>query len=308
MTVRITLALLFVIPAAMAYPWQSAADRWLLGAAIAVVAVVFAWWRGMFVTTMVARRIAMLRRRNHTEGSHQAGEFATVVLRIESPEGADFPLELVAGYLDRYGIRFDKVRVTSRDVEGARTTWVGLTLGAADNIAALRARSARIPLHDTVVVAARRMADHLREAGWEVGVDDTVTGAAPVPAQGKETWRGITDDHGYVAAYRVAVDDELADTLAAVRASQPSEIWTALELTSSAGTPELAVACAIRTDERPGARAPLPGLEPERGRHRQALAALAPDSDRRLFGAPVRVSAELLAELRRPVGAALSRT
>ncbi|CAA0104235.1 ESX-3 secretion system protein EccE3 [Mycolicibacterium vanbaalenii] len=309
MIVRTTLALLFVIPAAMAYPWESTADRWLLGVAIAVVAVAFAWWRGMFVTMMVARRIAMVRSRNHTDGNHQAGEFATVVLRVESPEAVDFPLELVSGYLDRYGIRFDKVRVTSRDAEGARTTWIGLTLGAADNIAALRARSSRIPLHDTVIVAARRMADHLREAGWEVSVDDTGTGAGVAPlAQGKETWRGVADDRGYIAAYRVDVGDNLAETLAAVWASESDEVWTALELTGSRSTSELAAACAIRTAERPGSRAPLPGLEPERGRHRQALAALAPESDKRLSATPVRVSAERLAQLRWPVGAVLSRT
>ncbi|MDZ4270170.1 MAG: type VII secretion protein EccE, partial [Mycobacterium sp.] len=168
MIIRITLVLLFVIPAVMAYPWQSTADRWLLGVAAAVVVVVFAWWRGLFVTTMVARRIAMLRRRNHTGGSHQSSEFATAVLRVEPRGQTEFPLGLIAGYIDRYGIDFDKVRLTSRDVGGARTTWVGLTLGAADNVSALSARSSRMPLQDTVKVAARRLADHLRETGWDV--------------------------------------------------------------------------------------------------------------------------------------------
>ena len=98
MTVRITLALLFVIPAAMAYPWQSTADRWLLGAAVVVVIVVFAWWRGLFGTTIVARRIAMLRRRKDGAGGHQPSEFATVVLRVEPLQTADLPLELIAGY------------------------------------------------------------------------------------------------------------------------------------------------------------------------------------------------------------------
>ena len=31
---RITLALLFIIPAGMAYPWPSTRDRWLLGVAV----------------------------------------------------------------------------------------------------------------------------------------------------------------------------------------------------------------------------------------------------------------------------------
>ena len=104
MIVRLTLALLVAIPAAMAYPWQSSADRWLLGVAIAVVIVLFAWWRGLFVTTMIARRIALWRRRNRTDGSHRSCEFATVVLRVEPRETGDVPLALISGYLDRYGI------------------------------------------------------------------------------------------------------------------------------------------------------------------------------------------------------------
>ena len=55
MTARIALALLFIVPAAMAYPWPSPADRWLLGIAVVAVLVLFAWWRGLFFTTMVGR-------------------------------------------------------------------------------------------------------------------------------------------------------------------------------------------------------------------------------------------------------------
>ncbi|MGB3355724.1 MAG: type VII secretion protein EccE [Mycobacterium sp.] len=306
MIIRLTLALLFAIPAAMAYPWQSTSDRWVLGVAVAVVVVVFAWWRGLFVTTMVARRIAMLRRRNHVGGSHQSSEFATAVLRVEPRDQTDLPLGVIAGYVDRYGIHFDKVRVTSRDVGGTRTTWVGLTLGAADNLAALAARSTRMPLQDTVEVAARRLADHLRETGWEVSTDDAA--ATPVPEQGRETWRGIRDGRGYLAAYRIRTDERLADTLAALSASDQGETWTALEFTGSRAHPEIAAACAIRTAERPGSRAPLAGLTPERGEHRPALAALATDSDRRLSAAPTPAPADLLSHLRWPTGTALSRT
>ena len=306
MIIRLTLALLFVIPAALAYPWQSTADRWLLGVAVAVVVVAFAWWRGLFVTTMVSRRIAMLRRRNHVGGSHQSSEFATAVLRVEPRDQTDLPLGLIAGYIDRYGIDFDKVRVTSRDVGGVRTTWVGLTLGAADNLSALAARSSRMPLQDTVEVAARRLADHLRETGWDVSTDDAA--ATPVPEQAKETWRGFSDGRGYLAAYRIRVDEQLADTLAALSTSDDDETWTALEFTGSRAHPEVAAACAIRTAERPGSRAPLTGLTPERGEHRPALAALATDSDRRMTATPVPVPADLLSHLRWPTGAALSRT
>jgi type VII secretion protein EccE len=282
----------------------------VLGIAIAVVIVLFAWWRGLFATTMIGRRIAMLRRRNHTDGSHQSCEFATVVMRVESGLSTDLPLDVIAGYLDRYGISFDKVRVTSRDIAGARTTWVGLTLSAADNVSALYARSPRIPLQDTVDIAARRLADQLRETGWAVTVEDISkdVGATPVPERAKETWRGVTDGQGFVAAYRINVDDQLADTLATLWASESDEIWSALEFTGSRTHPELAAACALRTPERPGSRAPLPGLVPERGRHRPALAVLAPQSAQRLPAVPVRVPAALSSQLRWPTGAALSRT
>ncbi|GJF14256.1 ESX-3 secretion system protein EccE3 [Mycolicibacterium cyprinidarum] len=312
MIIRITLALLVGIPAAMAYPWQSPADRWLLGVAIAMFIIVFAWWRGLFVTTIIARRISMVYRRNHTDGTRQATDYATVVLRVDPLNATDLPLGLVTGYIDRYGISFDKVRVTSRDLDGARMTWVGLTLRAADNVSALRARSPRIPLQDTVQIAARRLADHLREMGWEVEVAasdaDKANHAAPVPEHGKETWRGVTDGQGYVAAYRIAVDDKLADTLDAVWTCDSDETWTVLEITGSRIAPELAVACSIRTRDRPGPRAPLPGLTPERGRHRPALAVLGPVSDDRLPASPVRVPAELWSQLQWPSGAALSRT
>ena len=89
------------------------------------------------------------------------------------------PLPLIAGYLDRYGIRADKVRITSRDnASGARETWIGLTISAVDNLVALQARSARIPLHETAQVAARRLADHLREIGWEASTSGPKTSRA----------------------------------------------------------------------------------------------------------------------------------
>jgi type VII secretion protein EccE len=304
MSVRLTLAALFVVPAAMAYPWQTAADRWLLGAAVLAVVILFAWWRGVFVTTMIGRRIAMLTGRSDTGA--RPGEYATVTLRVDPGEAAELPLDLLAGYLDRYGIDFDKVRVLSRDVGTARTTWIAVTLGAADNVAALTARSARLPLQDTAQLSARRLADHLRELGWDVSLDEAP--AAPITGTPKEKWRGVADGDGYLAAYRVNVDDQLTETLDAARSSGVQEVWTAVELTGSRTQPEVAAMCALRTGERPTARAPLPKLTPERGRHRAALSALAPSSDRRLPAHPVRVDQQTLAQLRWPVGAVLSRT
>jgi type VII secretion protein EccE len=272
MTVRIALASLFVVPAVMAYPWPSAADRWLLGAAVVAVLVLFAWWRGSFVTTTVARRLAMWRRRNHTAGAHHHSSlFTTVLLQVDGTE--EPPLSLIVRYLDRYGIRCDKIRITSRDRDGVRTRWISLTLGAVDNLAALRARSTRIPLRDTAEVVGRRFADHLRESGWVVAVVDEAD--SPVGHDAKETWRGLRDATGYVAAYRLAPERGFDE----VWAIPSSETWTALEITGTAAELRTSAACAIRTNDKPSGVA---GAVPLNGRHRQVLDALSPLSVQRL--------------------------
>lgn len=271
MTVRITLALLFIVPTAIAYPWPSTRDRWILGVGVVAVIVLFLWWRGQFLTTIVGRRIAMVLRRTPKE--HESTEFTTVLLRVDEPNPARLPLRLIAGYLDRYGIRCDKVRVTTRDVGGQQITWIGLTLGAADNLAALQARSPRIPLRDTAEVVSRRLANHLRETGWNVTPVDRAD--SPAGRDAKETWRGLRDASGYVAAYHVEGD------LEAVRALPSSEIWTALEIMGAGSDLHVATACAVRTDDKPMA---IAGATPLNGRHRRALAALSPLSVERLTG------------------------
>jgi type VII secretion protein EccE len=306
MTARIAIASLFIVPAAMAYPWPSTADRWLLGIAVFAVVVLFVWWRGLFVTTMIRRRLAMWGRRNRAEGLHHSSADTTVLLRVDPSEPDVLPLRLIAGYLDRYGIRCDKVRITSRDTAGNRTTWIGLTLRAADNLAALRARSPRIPLRDTAEVAARRLADHLRENGWAVAVVDTAV--PPTDSSAKETWGGLRDGSGYVAAYRVGVD-RLPETLAEVWALPSPETWTALEITGTATDPGIAVVCTIRSGDKPGAAAPNAGLTLLRGRQRPAIDALNPLSLDRLDAKPVPLSEGLLTDLRWPLEArALTRT
>ncbi|MCZ8380043.1 type VII secretion protein EccE [Mycobacterium sp. CPCC 205372] len=297
MTVRITLAALVVVAAALAYPWQTTLDWWVLGVAAAVLIVVFAWWRGLFATTMVSRRLAVWRRnhgKRHAKGSGRPAAYATVVLRLDPSEQRAVPLPLIAGYVERYGIRAHKVKVVSHDAGGTRTTWVSLTLGAADNLAALQARSTSIPLHETAQIAGRRLTDHLREAGWNVTAEERAD--TPVPPGAKETWRGVRDEAGFVAAYRVAVKDNLSETLAAVPALS-ADTWTALEITGTAARRSIAVGCAVRTAERPGAGAPAAGLTPQRGRHRPALEALAPASDERLEGDPTALPDGVLDQL-----------
>ena len=60
---RLTLALLAVVPAVMAYPWRSTRDYWVLGIAVVVVMLLFGRWGGLHFTTIARRRLAMMRRR-----------------------------------------------------------------------------------------------------------------------------------------------------------------------------------------------------------------------------------------------------
>ena len=176
---RITLVALAVVPAVMAYPWRTTRDYWLLGIAAVVVVVLFGWWGRLHFTTILGRRLAMAGRRG-TPIPPAGAATTTALLRIGPPvdEHDVLPLPVIATYLDRYGIRADKIRITSRDNASdasRRETWIGITISGVDNLAALQARSSRIPLHETAEVAARRLADHLREIGWEantVGADD----------------------------------------------------------------------------------------------------------------------------------------
>jgi type VII secretion protein EccE len=289
-TGRITLALLAVVPAVMAYPWRSTRDQWVLGVAVAVMIVLLGWWRGLHFTTILRRRVAMVRRTGGAMPESGPATKATALLRIGPPVGASdvLPLPLIARYLDRYGVRVDKIRITHRDNASdasRRETWIGLTVSAADNLAALRARSPRIPLHETAQVAARRLADHLREIGWEASAvvpDDVPRLLAP---DARETWRGVPRGASdYVAAYQVRTDDELPATLDAIRAHPARETCTALEIAGDGTHNTVAAACAFLTDTAPAGAAPLPGLTPQRGNHRPALAALDLLSTQRLDG------------------------
>jgi type VII secretion protein EccE len=271
MTARIALASLLFAPTAMAYPWPSTADRWLLGIAIVAVLVLFAWWHGSFLTTIVGRRIAMWSRRNGATAAHHSPLLTTVLLQVDGSR--DLPMSLIAGYLDRYGVRCEKIRITSRDFGGVRTRWISLTVGAMENLAALRARSPRIPLRDMAEVVGRRLANHLRELGWTVAVvDDADT---PARSDAKETWHGLRDESGYVTAYHVASENGFDEVLAVPSA----ETWTALEITGTRRELRTVAACAIRTTDRP---VTIAGAKPLNGRHRPALDALSPLSAQRL--------------------------
>lgn len=303
---RITLAALAVVPAALAHPWNTTnttRDYWALGVAAAVVIVLFGWWRGLHFTTILGRRLAMLRRRGGPIPESVSDTSTTALLRLGPPTGdrAVLPLPLIARYLNSYAIRADKIRITSRDTD-ARETWIGLTVSAVDNLAALQARSARIPLHETAQVAARRLADHLSEIGWDacaLGADDAPRLLADASG---ETWRAARLGSKYVAAYRVTVGDGLASALDEIRSHPARETWTALEIAGSATHGTVAVAAAFVTDEPPAARAPLAGLTPQRGNHRPALQAMDLLSTQRLDG-HTDAPAELLSRLNWPTPA-----
>lgn len=304
---RIALVLLAVVPALMASPWETTAQRWALAVGILVAILLLGWWRGLHFTTIARRRIAMLRSRGgaHTDRRDASDARATAALRITaSAAGNAVPLPLIASYLNRYGLRADTVRVTSRGGAGTTDTWVGLTYGAAANLAALQARSESIPLQRTVDIAVRRLADHLREIGWDTAIvaDDEIPSL--IDASARETWRSVVDGSGdHVAAYQVGIDAALADTISRIQAVNASETWTVLEFAEDDGRPTVAAACALRTGSAPDGGAPLAGLLPQQGNHRSALLGLHPLSGSRLDGHTA-VSGDDLAGLRWPITAA----
>ena len=309
-TGRITLVVLAVVAAAMGFPWHSMRERWVLGIAVAVVITLLARWRGLAMTTILRRRLAMCRPKRGVRPAGGSGTDVrtTALLRVAPPgSGPDaLPLALIASYTDRYGLRADAIRITSRDTASdagvpQRETWIGLTFSAADNLAALRARSPRIPLHETAEIAARRLADHLRESGWTAAIVDPEDISGPYARAVHETWGAIWQGNvDFVAAYQVQVDTALPNTLAAIWSYPVRETWTALEIAGAGDDQTLAVACAFHTDAPPAARGPLPGLIPHSGNHRPTLTALHPLSTQQLDGHVGLPEALLLSRLRWP--------
>lgn len=300
MTARIALALLAIVPAAMAQPWRTTTQQVVLGVAVAVVVLAFAWWRGAFLTTRIARRFAVWQRNRDTSDPKPVAA-VSVLLMVDEGAGGVLPLDLLAGHVERYGVRCAKVRVTNLDAAGTRRTYVGLTLRAEDNLAALRARSASLPLYDTAEVLGRRLVDQLRELGFEA----SITGAAEGPwtPRATETWRGMRDAAGYLVAYEIPVDDHLGDRLAHVWSYTNRGTWSALEFRGSATSLTVSAVCAVRSDEAPGA-VPVPGLRVLDGRQKPLLTALDPRSVEPLDVPAVPLPAGLLRRIVWPAGAA----
>ncbi|MCV7174611.1 type VII secretion protein EccE [Mycolicibacterium sphagni] len=281
---RVALALVVVVPAVMAYPWHTQTQRWALGVAAAVVLALFGWWRGLHLTTILWRRLVLAtrtRRREH--GALQPVEHSgtdartTMVLRVMAAGAEELPVDLITGYLDRYGVRCETVRLTTRDTPAGRTMWIGLTMSARANLTALQARSTTIPLRETADLTARRFADELREHGWAVTSADLNIPDMLGPHV-TEHWRAVADGQsGYLAAYGVD-GDSAPDSLAALRSHGFDELWTAAEVSRGG----IAMACAIRTPDLPDAGAPVEGLVLRRGGQWAALHALIPTSTKAL--------------------------
>lgn len=315
-TGRITLVLFAAVAAAAAYPWHSERERWVLGIGLAVAVIALVRWRGLPLTTLLWRRVTLNRGKHGERRAHRTvtDPRTTVLLSVAAPQDDTdaLPLPLIARYLDRYGLRADAIRVTSRDVadhSGARerTTWIGLTFSAVDNLDALQARSAEIPLDKTAAVVARRLADHLRESGWAASLVEADEIPRLDAAGSRETWHAVVQEDGdHLAAYRLTPGHDLPDLVAKVWTYPASETWTALEVAGSGDDQTLAFAAAFRTDAQPAAGGPLPGLSPQPGVQRAALAVLHPSSVQRLDGHAV-VAHDWLARLhwpsRSPAGA-----
>lgn len=277
---RITVVLLAVVSGVLTYPWQSTNDRWALGGAAAVAMVALLWWRGRYLTTIVGLRLQVLLHRKpiHVTPADLrvsgADAVTTVLVRVDNRD-RELPHGLLAGYLDRYGLQCDSVRVTTHTARAGATTWIGLTFSAARNLSALQGRSAQIPLRDAAENAARRLIGHLREMGWTAALADPNQLPELVAADARERWRSVTDQRGHLTAY-VATTPE---ALAAV-SDGATESWTVVEIAGTSSLDRVRAGAAIRTEDRPAAA--LPGLVLVAGRQASALAALHPLSGARV--------------------------
>ena len=264
MTLRMTLALLLIAPAAMTYPWQQVPHRWILGIAVVVVAVLFARWRGEFHTTLIARRWAVWRR-NHGKGEQAGAERVAVALRLAPGSADTVALAPLAGYLDRYGIRCASVRVITRHNAEDTDTWISLILDASANLPALQARSADLPLAATAQVVARRLAEHLTEHGLRASLDPEP--ATPLGTDVQEKWTAVHTGDGVISAYALDIDADLQDRVSAARGA---ECWSVIEFTGTPAHPVVSAACAVRGD------GPVDGAHPQPGRQRPLLDAMNP--------------------------------
>ncbi|WP_167107472.1 type VII secretion protein EccE [Mycobacterium sp. DL592] len=275
-SVRLTVAVVAVMSAAFAYPWASSTDRWVLACAAVLTLTVLAWWRGCFVTTILGQRarIALQPRSIRIPTVHESvtdlDAVTTVLLRVDGGT-REPPTEMLAGYLNRFGLQCDSIRITTRLAGDDRRMWIGLRFSAAANLAALQARSTRIPLRATARNAARRLVEHLDDRGWTAHLVEPDQVPEMLAADAREGWRSVRDARGFLTAYGNAEPTV---------GSEATECWSVVEITGTRADPRISTGIAIRTEDPPH---PLPGQAALTGRQASALAALHPLSSTRLL-------------------------
>ncbi|WP_059015402.1 type VII secretion protein EccE [Mycobacterium sp. M26] len=265
--VRLTVVIAAAITAGYAYPWQSGPDRWVLGVAAAVVAAALVRWRGRHLTTLLTERLRIALRGKRISVPNDPAA-TTVLLRIEDGEP---PTDLLTGYLERYGLRCESIRITTRSTPGRRAVWIGLRFSAAQNLAALQARSPQIPLHQTARNTGRRLIEQLAEQGVTATLVDSADVPDLVADDARERWRSVTDSRGHLTAYGDSAIDPVPHC---------SESWSVVEISGTPTHPRIRSALAIRTESTPVA---IPGAVALTGRQAAALAALHPLSGSRLL-------------------------
>jgi hypothetical protein len=163
----------------------------------------------------------------------------------------------------------DRLRTVQRHPRSARADSAGhsrLQRGTAIPVAAFGTRRrGRRGLwrrrHDPLLRRARRRpATHLTGAGRDPAQYQLFWARPAAPA---ECRRGGTDAGRPGYRHRRLP--------AEIRALPSQDTWTALEFTGAATRPSVSAVCALRTGERPATAAPIPALQPLRGRHRAAL-------------------------------------
>jgi len=331
--------------------------QWWHGALAAAVVVGFIGsWHGQHLSTGLRRWAPMIWRNRTDRGARGASEPAGTpagdalharitlqlrphphALRADGDRDDQLPWEFVTAWLDRYGIRVDRLTVCSitrtpppsslrSDVGAAltartpqhRRTWLSYTLSAESNVAALMARRTTVAAADgdtpqrpvLADVVARRMVAELRERGWLATLcNDTAQLPVFVPAAAqlrREVWSGTEYSDGFRAVY--AVDPNRLHAVVDDLGSRPAKaVWSVLSLRSHPdGRSALSGCVGLVTTTRPPLT-PVPGLTGYHGVHRQAGEALGVGglaTHRRLAGPPQIDSTTVdLAQIRWPTAA-----
>ena len=240
----------------------SVSAGWSASPSSAVI-VLLARWRGLPVTTILYRRLAILRPNRVFVGPRtRLTDVRTTALLRVTPPLAD--ADVIAAAADR------RLRRALRSARGrhpghqprqhlrSRHPGAG-DLDRRDAVCRRQSRCAagrvRRRFRCRRPPRWRRVASPItceRAAGRHrsPSIDDVPT---PYPRNARETWSGISlGGTDYIAAHGVKVDTALPNTLAAIWSYPVREVWTVLEVAGAGADQTLAVGCAFRTDASAG--------------------------------------------------------